>query len=95
MPRSAGTLSRHLTTITLTEVMIMASSYDSAHLRAKQPQLYKFYNLSTAEIIQTLATTERQARKNLSNQSLIFIARIQINPSIEQSKKYGGYNHER
>jgi hypothetical protein len=73
----------------------MASSYDSAHLRAKQPQLYKFYNLSTAEIIQTLATTERQARKNLSNQSLIFIARIQINPSIEQSKKYGGYNHER
>ncbi len=77
------------------EVMIMASSYDSAHLRAKQPQLYKFYNLSTAEIIQTLATTERQARKNLSNQSLIFIARIRINPSIEQSKKYGGYNHER
>lgn len=60
----------------------MANSYDSAHLCARQPQLYKFYVLSTAEITQFLATTERQARKNLSNQSLKFIIRIRINPII-------------
>ena len=60
----------------------MANSYDSAHLSARQPQLYKFYVLSTAEIIQTLATTERQACKNLSNQPLKFIIRIRINPII-------------
>lgn len=58
------------------EVMIMAIRYDRAHLRARQPQLYKFYDLSNAEINQFLATTERQTSKNLSNQSLIFIATI-------------------
>jgi len=60
----------------------MVSSYNISHLRVKQPQLYKFYDLSTAEIIQTLATTERQACKNLSNQPLKFIIRIRINPII-------------
>ena len=87
-------LSRDLTTITLTEVMIMANRYDSAHLRAEQSKLYKFYDLSTAQVIQTTATTERQARKNLGKQSLIFIARIRITPIIERARTWGGYNHE-
>ena len=94
MPRSAGTLSRHLTTITLIEVMIMADRYDSTHLCARQSKLYKFYDLSTAQVIQTTATTERQARKNLGKQSLIFIARIRITPIIEQAGTWGGYSHE-
>ena len=88
------TLSRDLTTITLTEVMIMANRYDSAHLRARQSKLYKFYDLSTAQVIQTTATTERQARKNLGKQSLIFIARIRITPIIERVRIWGGYSHE-
>lgn len=54
----------------------MAIRHDRAHLRARQPQLYKFYDLSNAEITQFLETTERQTIKNLSNQSLIFIATI-------------------
>ena len=40
------TLPRDLTRITLNEVMIMANSYDSAHLRAEQSKLFKFSNLS-------------------------------------------------
>lgn len=88
------TLSRDLTTITLTEVMIMANRYDSAHLRARQSKLYKFYDLSTAQVIQTTATTERQARKILGKQSLIFIARIRITPIIERARTWGGYSHE-
>ena len=94
IPRSGGTLSRDLTTITLNEVMIMANRYDSAHLRARQSKLYKFYDLSTAQVIQTTATTERQARKNLGKQSLIFIARIRITPIIERTSTWGGYSHE-
>ena len=84
----------YLTTITLTEVMIMANRYDSVHLRARQPKLYKFYDLSTAQVIQTTATTERQARKILGKQSLIFIARIRITPIIERARTWGDYNHE-
>ena len=57
-------------------------------------KLYKFYDLSTAQVIQTTATTERQARKNLGKQSLIFIARIRITPIIEQAGTWGGYSHE-
>ena len=91
--RGANSLS-YLTTITLIEVMIMANSYDSAHLRARQSKLYKFYDLSTAQVIQTTATTERQARKNLGKQSLIFIARIRITPIIERTSTWGGYSHE-
>ena len=94
IPRSGGTLSRDLTTITLTEVMIMANRYDSAHLRARQSKLFKFYDLSTAQVIQTTATTERQARKILGKQSLIFIARIRITPIIERARTWGGYSHE-
>ncbi|WP_143422595.1 host cell division inhibitor Icd-like protein [Gilliamella apicola] len=84
----------YLTTITLIEVMIMANSYDSACLRAEQSKLFKFYDLSTAQVIQTTATTERQARKNLGKQSLIFIARIRITPIIERARTWGDYNHE-
>lgn len=94
IPRSTDPTLRDLTTITLTEVMIMANRYDSAHLRARQSKLYKFYDLSTAQVIQTTATTERQARKNLGKQSLIFIARIRITPIIERARTWGGYNHE-
>lgn len=94
IPRSTDPTLRDLTTITLTEVMIMANHYDSAHLRARQSKLYKFYDLSTAQVIQTTATTERQARKNLGKQSLIFIARIRITPIIERARTWGGYNHE-
>ncbi|MWN05105.1 host cell division inhibitor Icd-like protein [Gilliamella sp. Pas-s95] len=213
MPRSAVTLSRHLTTITLTEVMIMANRYDSAHLCARQSKpsksskkhlhnlnhsgyidsalakskvrigtlnsylathdaqsvffcvnacahlfinissmvalvghpkgwlghqvtsssnpanvtaneigtssgdyvnhyleavtmttiptpiistqkLYKFYDLSTAQVVQTTATTERQARKSLGKSSLIFIARIRLYPVIEDTRSFGGYSHE-
>ena len=93
-PEVLATLPRDLTTITLNEVMIMANRYDSAHLRARQSKLYKFYDLSTAQVIQTTATTERQARKNLGKQSLIFIARIRITPIIEQAGTWGGYSHE-
>ena len=57
-------------------------------------KLYKFYDLSTAQVIQTTATTERQARKNLGKQSLIFIARIRITPISEQAGTWGGYSHE-
>ena len=57
-------------------------------------KLFKFYDLSTAQVIQTTATTERQARKNLGKQSLIFIARIRITPIIERARTWGGYNHE-
>ena len=91
---SVGRTSRDLTTITLIEVMIMANSYDSACLRAEQSKLFKFYDLSTAQVIQTTATTERQARKILGKQSLIFIARIRITPIIERARTWGDYNHE-
>ena len=94
IPQSTDPTLRDLTTITLIEVMIMANSYDSACLRAEQSKLFKFYDLSTAQVIQTTATTERQARKNLGKQSLIFIARIRITPIIERARTWGGYSHE-
>nr|WP_297223975.1 host cell division inhibitor Icd-like protein [Gilliamella sp.] len=84
----------YLTTITLTEVMIMANRYDSAHLCARQSKLYKFYDLLTAQVVQTTAKTEHQARKNLGKSSLIFIARIRLYPVIERARSFGGYSHE-
>ena len=93
-PEVLATLSRDLTTITLNEVMIMANRYDNAHLCARQSKLYKFYDLSTAQVVQTKATTEREARKNLGKQSLIFIARIHLYPIVERSRNWGGYVHE-
>ena len=57
-------------------------------------KLYKFYDLLTAQVIQTTATTERQARKSLGKPSLIFIARIRLTPIIEQATTWGGYSHE-
>jgi hypothetical protein len=93
-PEVLPALSRDLTTITLNEVMIMANRYDSVHLCARQPKLYKFYDLSTAQVVQTTATTERQARKSLGKSSLIFIARIRLYPVIERARSFGGYSHE-
>lgn len=91
-PEVLVALSRDLTQ-PLNGVMIMAKSYDSAHLCARQSKLYKFYDLSTAQVVQTTATTERQARKNLGKQSLIFIARKPINPIFKRSINWGGYSH--
>jgi hypothetical protein len=93
-PEVLATLSRDLTTITLTEVMIMANRYDNARLRAKQSKIYKFYDLSTAQVIETIATTECQARKSLGKSSLIFISVICLHPVIDQARSFGGYGHE-
>lgn len=84
----------YLTTITLNEVMIMANRYDNARLRAKQSKIYKFYDLSTAQVIETIATTECQARKSLGKSSLIFISVICLHPVIDQTRSFGGYGHE-
>lgn len=94
IPRSGGTLSRDLTKPLKIEVMIMANRYDNAHLCARQSKLYKFYDLSTAQVVQTKATTEREARKNLGKQSLIFIARIHLYPIVERSRNWGDYSHD-
>lgn len=93
IPRSGGTLSRDLTQ-PLYGVMIMANRYDNAHLCARQSKIYKFYDLSTAQVVQTKATTEREARKNLGKQSLIFIARIRLYPIVERSRNWGDYSHD-
>jgi hypothetical protein len=57
-------------------------------------KLYKFYDLSMAQVVQITATTERQARKSLGNPSLIFIARTRLYPVIERARNFGGYSHE-
>lgn len=57
-------------------------------------KLFKFYDLSTAQVIQTTATTEREARKNLGKQSLIFISRIRLYPFIEDTRSFGVYLYE-
>ena len=36
-------------------VMIMSNRYDNAHLCARQSKVYKFYDLSTAQVLQTKA----------------------------------------
>lgn len=93
IPRSVtSTIGGSNPTIKL-EVMIMANRYDNAQLCARQSKLYKFYDLSTAQVVQTTATTERQARKNLGKQSLIFIARKPISPVFERSTSWGGCSH--
>lgn len=56
-------------------------------------KLYKFYDLSTDHVVQSIALTEPQARKNLGKQSLIFIARIRIHSAVEHSATWGGVNH--
>ena len=71
----------------------MANCYDNAHLCAIQSKLYKFYDLSTSQVVQTTAANEHQARQHLGKPSLIFIARIRMNPAIERSATCGGYNH--
>ena len=92
IPRSALTLSRDLTK-PLNGVMIMANRYDSAHLCAEQSKLFKFYDLKSTQILEIIATTERQARKNLGKQSLIFIARKRLSPTIKRTTNWGGYNY--
>lgn len=74
MPCSGGTLSRHLTT-KLLELVIMANRYDSAHLRAGQSKVFKFYNILTAQTVQTIATSDEQARTQLNSNNLAFISR--------------------
>ena len=74
-----------------TEAVIMTTTLSPI---VSTQKLFKFYDLSTAQVIQTTATTERQARKILGKQSLIFIARIRITPIIERARTWGGYNHE-
>ncbi len=71
----------------------MANGYDSAHLCAIQSKLYKFYDFSTAQVVQTTAANERQARDNSGKPSLIFIARIRIHSNVEHSAVCGGVNH--
>ncbi len=56
-------------------------------------KLYKFYDPSTDQVVQSIALTEPQARKNLGKQSLIFIARIRIHSAVEHSATWGGVNH--
>jgi hypothetical protein len=52
-------------------------------------KLFKFYYLSTAQVVQTTATTECQARKSLGKSSLIFIARIRLYPMVKNSINFG------
>ncbi|OCG08041.1 hypothetical protein A9G13_07545 [Gilliamella sp. wkB178] len=96
-PEVLPALSRDLTKPLKHGVMIMANRYDNAHLCARQSKLYKFYDLSTANIVQSIASTEQQARRQIGKQSLIFVARKPLNPIIEsQSRNYcfGGLYHE-
>uniref|UniRef100_UPI00370DBD47 hypothetical protein n=1 Tax=Orbus mooreae TaxID=3074107 RepID=UPI00370DBD47 len=53
----------------------MADRYDSAPLRAEQSKLFTFYNVLTSQLVRTIATTDQQARQNLSNSKLAFISR--------------------
>ena len=74
-----------------TEAVIMTTTPNPI---VSTQKLFKFYDLSTAQVIQTTATTEREARKSLGKQSLIFIARIRLTPIIERARTWGGYSHE-
>jgi len=59
----------------------------------RETKLFKFYDLSMAQVVQITATTERQARKSLGKSSLIFIARIRLYPVIEDIRCFGGYHY--
>ena len=59
----------------------------------RETKLFKFYDLSMAQVVQITATTERQARKSLGKSSLIFIARIRLYPVIEDTRSFGGYHY--
>nr|WP_086359175.1 host cell division inhibitor Icd-like protein [Gilliamella sp. N-G2] len=74
-----------------TEAVIMTTTPNPI---VSTQKLFKFYDLSTAQVIQTTATTEREARKSLGKQSLIFIARIRLTPIIERTRTWRGYSHE-
>lgn len=102
---SVGASSLNPANVTATEIETSSGDYNNQPTEAvimtttlspivSTQKLFKFYDLSTAQVIQTTATTERQARKILGKQSLIFIARIRITPIIERARTWGGYNHE-
>ena len=100
---SVGASSLNPANVTANEIETSSGDYNNQPTEAvimtttpivSTQKLYKFYDLSTAQVIQTTATTERQARKNLGKQSLIFIARIRITPIIERVRTWGGYSHE-
>lgn len=38
-------------------------------------KIYKFYDFSIAQLVVTIAASEQQAREQLGNHSLIFVAR--------------------
>ena len=95
-PEVLPALSRDLTK-PLNEVMIMANRYDSAHLRARQSKLFRFYDLSTCTVHEVIASTEKEACSKLGNIRLVFIARKRLYPTIEsQSRNYcfGGFSYE-
>jgi hypothetical protein len=82
---SGDYVNHYLEAVTMTTIPIRVIS---------NQKLFKFYDLSTAQVVQTTATTEQQARKSLGKPSLIFIARIRLYPVIEQVQKFGGYHYE-
>ena len=100
---SVGASSSNPANVTANEIGTSSGDYNNQPTEAvimtttpivSTQKLFKFYDLSTAQVIQTTATTERQTRKNLGKQSLIFIARIRITPIIERVRTWGGYSHE-
>ena len=100
---SVGASSSNPANVTANEIGTSSGDYNNQPTEAvimtttpivSTQKLYKFYDLSTAQVIQTTATTERQARKILGRRSLIFIARIRITPIIERARTWGGCYHE-
>ncbi|MDF7670127.1 ash family protein [Orbaceae bacterium ESL0721] len=56
-------------------------------------KLFKFFNFSSSIICQIIAPSELQAREQLGNQSLIFMARLPSYPTVKSSIVCGGYAH--
>jgi len=56
-------------------------------------KLYKFYDLSTAQLVETMAVTEQQARQQLGNPFLIFVARKHT-CSVTRMAACRGMNHD-
>lgn len=70
-----------------TEAAKMATTPNKALPKQK---LFKFYNSKTAQFIETTATTERQARQNLGNSSLIFVSRKPLFLITNHFNHFGG-----
>lgn len=56
-------------------------------------KLYKFYDLSTAKLVEMMAENEQQARQQLGNPSLIFVARKHT-CSVTRMATCGGMNRD-